>query len=329
MASFDFKAIDADGKDVKSSIDARDENGALDKLQAQGMQSVQFLPPKRIPKNSDAVEEHIAGAVECPTCGSVYKLDERLLNCKNCGNELPQPSLEKTDREFLGVFSSLKSIADSQSERMRRSGMMEDVGRPSMKVQVESSVTCGWCGQHYDKRPDSPNCESCGGVLPLPPSSDPGPEPPPAPRRLPAKFKFNLYVRQNLGGVVGIGMVFVGLLALCPAFPFGAILIGLGGFIGGFNTISAYRRSVAIQRGKPVLGKIERVEKIDGATEEQKKNSVPLYQVHFRFDVDGRPVKGMKYTYDPDVMQHFVGEPVWVLYMPNNPAYYALWPPLA
>jgi len=205
--------------------------------------------------------------------------------------------------------------------------VMRDAGEPSLKDQVEGHVTCGWCSTRYESRPDSANCESCGGVLPMPPGNDPGPEPPPAPRQLPRQFTRNLFGKQNLGGWIGMAGVVISLplviLATCVGVPM--LLISLLTAVSNF--IAAYRRCVALRHGQPVLGKVESVHQF--GERESKHHGSTMYRVYFRFEVNGEPLQGMKYTYDDAILNHFVGMPIWVVYLANKPKYCAIWPPLA
>ena len=268
-------------------------------------------------------EKHIEGAIECPTCNSIYQVDQRPEKCENCGAVLPDAPQDREHRN-LAVGKGLKNVVDGVDEAWKNSGMMKEVGQPSLKEQVEGSVICGWCGTKYDRRPDDPNCSTCAGPLPLPPSADPGPAPPPAPRQLPKSFKHRLFVKQNLGGMIGLGMVVLS-IPLCCMVIVSVPLFAVGAIIGGWNFLIARRRYVALQKGTHVLGKIETIKqygKGEGGYE-------TMYQVYFRFEANGNPVKGMKYTYDESIKNHFIGEPVWVVYMPKNPKCCAIWPPLA
>ena len=277
-------------------------------------------------EQQDNLEAHIQGAVVCTSCGSVYQIEDHRLSCGNCNAPLElreEEGLSKPRRDVTS-FGFLKPIADMANAHLKSVGMMVEAGGPSLKKQVEGEVTCGWCAQHYSQRPTSPNCPSCGGVLPLPPSADPGPEPPSTPRQLPKDFSYRIYFKQNLGGWIGVGTIVASLVLFCFIFPFSILTLLFGWAAAHSNFLTAYRRVLALRRGKAVLGKIESVHLYG-----EPRDSKPMFRVYYRFDINGEPVRAMKYTYDKAILNHFVGEPVWVVYLPSKPACNDVWPPLA
>ena len=273
-------------------------------------------------------EDHIQGAVVCTSCDSVYQIANRRLSCGNCNAPLElaeEQGLPKPRRD-VSSFGFLKPLADMSNKHLKSVGMLIEAGGPSLKKQVEGEVTCGWCTKHYNQRPDSPNCDACGGVLPLPPSAEIGPQPPSAPRDLPKDFSYRIYVKQNLGGWIGVGMIVLSIALFCFIFPFSILTLLFGWAAAHSNFLTAYRRILALRRGQAVPGKIESVHLYG---EPSDKNSVPMFRVYYRFEVDGEPVRAMKYTYDKTILNHFVGEPVWVVYLPSKWACNDIWPPLA
>ena len=168
------------------------------------------------------------------------------------------------------------------------------------------------------------------GYSPLPPSVDPGPEPPAGPRKLPKAFAYRLFIKQNFGGWFGVGTVLVSLVLLgLSIFVCGLALVALplmlfGAVVAHSNFLMAARRYRALRSGTPVLGRIEAVHLFG-----EPKDTKPLFYVHYRFDTPDERLRGLKYTYDKAIAQHFVGEPVWVVYVPGNTACNDVWPPLA
>ena len=65
------------------------------------------------------------------------------------------------------------------------------------------------------------------------------------------------------------------------------------------------------------MRRIESVQHI-GRQEDSGHGSV-LYRVFFRFDTRDEGLMGMKYTYDPAITKRFIGEPIWVVYLPRRP----------
>ena len=271
-------------------------------------------------------EADIQGAVVCTSCDSVYQIDDRRLSCKNCNAPLTlaeEQGLAQPRRDVTS-FGFLKPLANLANQHLKSVGMMIEAGGPSLKKQVAGEVTCGWCTKHYGQRPASPNCDTCGGVLPLPPSAELGPEPPPVPRHLPKGFSYRIYIKQNLGAWIGLGTIVVSLALFCFIFPFSILTLLFGWAAAHSNFLTAYRRVLALRRGKAVPGKIESVHLYG-----EPSNGVPMFRVYYRFEVNGEPVRAMKYTYDKAILSHFVGEPVWVVYLTSKLSCNDVWPPLA
>ncbi|MCB1211828.1 MAG: hypothetical protein KDK97_21085, partial [Verrucomicrobiales bacterium] len=59
-------------------------------------------------------------------------------------------------------------------------------------------------------------CQQCGGPLSPPMGQELGPEPPPAPRKLPKVYVQRVRWTQNIATMVGPGFVVVGLLFAIP-----------------------------------------------------------------------------------------------------------------
>ena len=200
----------------------------------------------------------------CPSCGSVYRFRPELTDCANCGAVLDQgitPIDLSREPKFIGVMGFLKPVADSVMSSMRDENLLCDAGGPSLAERLDGPVACGWCGQQYKTRPESPNCAACGGVLPIPPGGDPGAPPPNAPRKLPVSFLFNLYGRQNVGGIVGLICILVGIP--CVLIPFiGLPLILFGVIVTYSNFATACRRHAALTRGTHRPGRLESVTRI-------------------------------------------------------------------
>ena len=268
-------------------------------------------------------ERHIRGAVECPGCGTVYKLDHAPTNCRNCGTALDsapvEPEIDRQDVSFVMPWM------ERWSESIwRRRGMLHEVGRPSLKQQVEAHVTCGWCRTRYETRPDMHDCRKCGGTLPMPPGNDPGPKPPLTARNLPAGFATNLLLWKNTSLKHAL-MLIAGSVICCIAFPI-LFPCGVAGVV--YSLIVARRQHAAYTHGVVVRGQIERVQRISDQSEPQP-DVTETHRVFFRFDANGKPVRGMFYSWDPAITNHFAGEPVWVVHLPGRPHVCAIWPPFA
>ena len=274
--------------------------------------------------NADTIET----IVSCGNCGSVYRASQAPPECRNCNGELSEPvspvDLSRKPR-YVGSFAFLKPVAEKMEAQMTKDNMLKPAGSATLAEQMEGPVRCGWCRTHLDQRPGSPNCPSCGGVLPLPPGSDPGPPPAAGPRKLPKGFKTRLYGKQNLSGWVGVIIVLISFPMMLVLIGFPLFILGLIQAWYGFNT--AYRQQRALTHGEPILGRIESVVRF--GPEKPGNHGETLYRVYVRFDTDKEGLLGLKWTYDPAITKHFLGEPVWVVANPKKPQYYAIWPPLA
>lgn len=277
----------------------------------------------------------IEGIVSCGACGSVYRSSQAPAACRNCQGPLSEPyspvDLTLTPR-YVGVLSFLKPLGEDIETSLEKNNQLQAAGSADFVEQMEGPVTCGWCGTRHNQRPGSPNCPTCGGVLPLPPGSDPGSPPPAPPRQLPSGFRRRLYFKQNLSG--WYGLLFMILSVPVMYFLLGNvwILAGLGFFSLGLllaysGFVTAYRTHRAMARGIPIPGRIESVVRI--GPEKAAHHGSTNYRAFMRFDSGGEALLGIKTTYDAAITKHFPGEPIWIVSIPRKPQYHAIWPPLA
>jgi hypothetical protein len=274
-------------------------------------------------------EADILGAVICTSCESLYQVADKRLSCENCGHSLMLAEAPR-DAERLNLalpkFSLAGKLADAADRQIQSQGLLFESGGESLREQMEGHVSCGWCGVHYDERPTDPNCTTCGGVLPPPPSLDLGDPPPVTPRVLPRQFLMRLYGRYAISAWIGVVMMVSAIaIAVMSESALTALVLFLVGLALSSNFWIARKRHRGLKDGIPTEGKIESVHRYG----EQQKGSAPMYRVYFRFEANGEPVRSMKFTYDSAVVNHFVGEPVWVVYLPSEPVCCDIWPPLA
>lgn len=274
-------------------------------------------------------EADIQGAVICTSCESLYQIADKRLSCENCGHSLVlTEASDNLERRNLAVPKSslVGKLANAADQQIKSQGQLFDSGGESLRQQMEGHIACGWCGTHYDERPTDPNCTTCGGVLPSPPGLNLGDPPPKTPRSLPSQFLMRLYGRYAISAWVGV-LLIVSAAVLAVTSELGLITLAL--FLIGCALSSnfwiARKRHRGLKGGLPTKGKIESVHRYG----EQAKGSTPMYRVYFRFEANGEPVRSMKFTYDSTVVNHFVGEPIWVVYLPSEPACCDVWPPLA
>jgi hypothetical protein len=265
-------------------------------------------------------------AVECTYCDSVYRITDRRLTCANCGAalKLSEDMTGYKEIRYAGSFAALRPFANLVDEHMRSVQLLREGSGLSAEERFEGRVVCGWCRHQYDHRPDGPNCTNCGGVLPLPPSLERGPAPPATPRTLPAKFRYRIYYKQNHGGIIGLLCIVAAIPLICLTGLIGLLIFLFGSFAAYSNFLIAHRRVMALRQGVATPGWIESVY-LYGSADQSK----PMFRVNFRFQLNDEMVRGLVYTYDPQITKHFVGQPVWVVYLPSKPACHDNWPPLA
>jgi hypothetical protein len=202
-------------------------------------------------------------------------------------------------------------------------------------------ITCPWCGTNYTSF--QPNCDNCGGSLPLPPELAPEAaaksmvSPPPPPRDVPRRAFWHIVssdgwaitaaVFSLLGFVfatVGIPLT-VSLIATFVGLPF----LGLGLlFLGGGIAILVWRGRMALEtvevlrEGKAVVGEIVSVVQ----NYHVRVNGRYPWTVKYDYEVDGRLYGGEVTTLSrPDLSQE-PGSEVYVLFLPGDPSQSTIYP---
>ena len=156
-----------------------------------------------------------------------------------------------------------------------------------------------------------------------------GPAPPEAPRSLPRGYAFRKCVSHNIATLVGSAFLFMGSMMLVPMAKNGIWLPMLfPGFfaLGGFfmvrqGLISAGSGLRAFRRGVAVSGTIASVS-MDLTT---KINNKHPWKILYHFPVNGQLHEGSLVTFESTFSQR-MGQPVWVLYLPEDPAHSTLYP---
>ena len=278
---------------------------------------------------SEAPNNNTVSVVVCDSCQLVAFSHLASKRCSSCGDTLPAPlklpSLKAVSRT-VGTMAFLKPAADNVNAMLENDKMMSFRDHPTATDIVYGPTLCGWCSTQYAKRPQAPNCTNCGGLLPKPPGSDPGPLPPKTPRHLPKQFLQTVLLKKNPGLWAGLILAAVGIVYPL-LLPVAAVVIYSG-------LVMPLRRRSALLKGVETLGVISHVARYkDNKTPiDQQASQGPfsvMYAVHFRFEASGELLEGRKFTYDPSVMDYMIGEPIWVVYRPKSLEAYDLWPPLA
>lgn len=190
--------------------------------------------------------------------------------------------------------------------------------------------TCPWCTTSYVNWQSQ--CRQCGGPLAPPLGQGLGPQPPPAPRKLPTAYVRRVRWTQNIATMIGPGFAGIGLLFSLPmvvnklwqaVFPMFFVVGGVSMFVHGWKIASSRLR--AFRFGKAVEGKIYRVQ-MD--TTQHVNGRHPL-RVIYHFPVEGQMQEGVITSFDTTAARRDSGQPVWVLYNETDPAENAIFPPLS
>lgn len=220
---------------------------------------------------------------------------------------------------FGNFFERLEQASNEFAELQRQQAKGTPLGRVPQKP-----LTCGWCETVVRPPFTSGDCPNCGGPLPLPPGPDRGPEPPPPPRELPQKF-----VRKLRWGSValwiGISFTVIGLVMAPFTFCFTLLFAVIGGLIAWHCWRVASNRLAALQFGEAAPGEITHV----GHDRSVEVNGKHPYKVEYRYETGGNWRTGSKSSWNEEVTDHFVGEPVWIVHVPGEKGKSAIWPPLA
>lgn len=200
-------------------------------------------------------------------------------------------------------------------------------------------IICPWCGTNYPVF--QTNCKNCGGPLPAEEEAPSAalPAPPPAPRNLPGNYVWRMLLTDGwsvaafifglLGGIftiVGFGLTaailtaFVGLPFLFIGLPF----LGAGIAVAVWRYHRAQQVLAVLRSGEAILGQI---------TDTSEKTYVTINDRHpwtiaYRFQVGGSEYAGAATTLRTPDWRQQPGQPVYVLYLPDNPAQNTIYPPV-
>ena len=202
------------------------------------------------------------------------------------------------------------------------------------------TTTCPWCGTSYTAFRS--NCKNCGGPLPppreeaaAPPPIPDIPEPPPAPR----DFKNSFVWRKLLADgwaitasvflLLGVIFTLIGIPLILVVVGFAFVPLGLL-FLGAGVPILIWRYSLAQQTlnvlrlGEPVLGSIVDIHE-NVAVEVNGRHP---WTITYGFAVDGDEYEGKTTTLRPVGFTHHPGQPMYVLYLPDDPTQSTIYPPV-
>jgi hypothetical protein len=201
-------------------------------------------------------------------------------------------------------------------------------------------ITCPWCGTNYTTFRN--NCVNCGGPLPLPaeeaaapPPIPHIPEPPPAPRAFKGSFVWRKLLSDGWAIAAGvfllIGAIFtlIGIPLILVVVgivfvPLGLLFLGAGVPILIWRYNQAQQTLNVLRMGEAVLGTIVDISE-NVAVEVNGRHP---WTITYGFQVDGQEYKGKTTTLRPVGFTHQVAQPMYVLYLPDDPAQNTIYPPV-
>jgi hypothetical protein len=202
-------------------------------------------------------------------------------------------------------------------------------------------ITCKWCGVSYQAF--QPTCDKCGGSLPLPAESPPArpvalpAEPPPPPRRVSGQAAWRILfvdgwaiaalVLVLLGaifGTVGAALT-LSIVAAFVGLPFaglGVVLLGAGVPILVWRYQAARRTVAILAQGEAQLGEI-----VDVSQDYRVRvNGRHPWTVTYEYEVQGNLYSGKVTTLSPPDLSQQPGQPVYVLYLEDDPGQNTIYP---
>lgn len=188
-------------------------------------------------------------------------------------------------------------------------------------MTAPQGVTCPWCRRSYANYP-GPQCSNCGGELPTPVGQALGRPPPQAPRNLPSQYKSNILLWKNPTALVGT--IFLGVGVLTAIVLIGFIFIIVGYFLRKSGIEAGNNKLAALERGQAAQGQIL------GVTQNTSVsiNGRHPWRVEYGFVANGVRVPGSVESFDDSARFHQPGEPIWVVYLAEDPSKNSVWPPL-
>ena len=201
------------------------------------------------------------------------------------------------------------------------------------------TTTCPWCGTSYTTFRN--NCKNCGGPLPpveqapTPPPIPDVAEPPPAPREFKNSFVWRTLFSEGwaiaagvfvlLGAIfflIGIPLllVFVGIVFV----PLGLLFLAVGVPIIIWRYQKAQQTLNVLRMGEAVLGNIVDITE-NFAVEVNGRHP---WTITYGFEVDGDTYEGQTTTLRPVGFTHHPGQPMYVLYLPDDPRQNTVYPPV-
>lgn len=168
--------------------------------------------------------------------------------------------------------------------------------------------------------------------MPPIPGMEIGPEPPPPPRLLPRRFEFRLKWSRNIAVICGMAFMLFGGLMLSLALKARAwfaiipgIVFVMGFFMFRYGRQEAAGTIRAFRHGFATEGKIAGVS-VDTT---QSINGRHPWRLVYHFMVETQQHEGVLTSFDSTLGNRSAGQPLWVLYLRDDPEECTIYPPLA
>jgi hypothetical protein len=190
------------------------------------------------------------------------------------------------------------------------------------------SAKCGWCGTRYETWQNK--CGTCGGRMPPMPGMELGEEPPAIPRELPKGFAFRQRFTNSAASLFGLILMIMGglmgllLLLIKPWFALLPAMIFIGGALllrHGMATAAATLR--AFREGLPLQGRVLSSLKMTS----QSHNGVNPWKLLYEFSLEGQKHQGSLIAWDENISQLKPRQPLWILYVREDPSINTVYPP--
>lgn len=190
--------------------------------------------------------------------------------------------------------------------------------------------TCPWCATHYIHWQNQ--CNQCGGRMPPLHGAELGPPPPSTPRAIPKVYERRVRWTKNMSVLIGGAFTLVGTVMLIPMvanrlfwpalFPLFFVIGGLSTFHYGWKAASGTLK--AFRYGEAVEGTIKSISKDTS----QSINGRHPWRLVYHFPVGNQLQEGIITSFDSTTGERRYGQPLWVLYVKDDPSQNAVFPPL-
>lgn len=167
--------------------------------------------------------------------------------------------------------------------------------------------------------------------MPPLPGMEIGPPPPPAPRTLPKGFALRTRLTGNIA--TWIGLIFFGFGSFMttavffanPWFALFPLLFALGGFgMLRYGLIQAKHTLKAFKQGTAIAGNVHSL----SSDTTQTVNGKHPYKLIYHFQLNGNLHDGSVVSFDSTLSKRRSGQPLWILYLPDDPTKNTLYPPV-